>query len=120
MLDESFDDGVPGCIDTFVGPLGGVPRRGGLPARSLSLVCPAQVSSTGGGGGSAGALSRTTFVDVMSGTPSVRSSRITSTRGDDTSCWANGDVMSIVADVLGSTRVADASNWSTRVCDESN
>jgi hypothetical protein len=111
IVDESFDD-PPGRID--VGPLGGVPRRGGDGARddSFSRVCPAQVSSTGGGGGKAGALSRKTFVDVRSGTPSFRSlpGGVTSTRGDDTSCWANGDVMSIVADVLGSTRVADESN----------
>jgi hypothetical protein len=113
--DEAFDDGVPGLIDTFVGPLGGVPRRGGLGARaSLSLVCPAHVSSTGGGGGSAGALSRITFVDVRSGTPSLSSTRGAVTSGsrrdDDASCTANGDVMSMVADVLGSTRVADESN----------
>lgn len=107
IIDESFDG-----ID--VGPLGGVPSRGGDGARddSLSRVCPAHVSSTGGGGGSAGALSRNTFVDVRSGTPSAGSSWCggTSTRGDEASCWANGDVMSTVAVGFGSTRVADESN----------
>ena len=128
--DESFDG--PPRDGIFVGPLGGVPRRGGDGARddSFSRVCPAHVSSTGGGGGNAGALSRNTFVDVMSGTPSLRgdscrgdscrggstrgdvtSTRgdVTSTRGDESSCWANGDVMSTVDVGLGSTRVAEES-----------
>jgi hypothetical protein len=111
MLDESFDEPPPRIDDgIFVGPLGGVPSRGGdgLSARddSFSLVWPAHVSSTGGGGGNAGALSRNTFVDVMSGTPSLRG---VSRRGDDISCWANGDVMSTVDVGFGSTRVAEES-----------
>lgn len=65
-----------------------------------------------GGGGNAGALSRKTFVDVISGTPSLRGASI---RGDESSCDANGAVTSGSALGGASTRVADASNWSTRV-----
>jgi hypothetical protein len=147
---DELDDGAPDRIDddAFDGPLDGVPRRidDDVPARDgdglagrvdlFSVVWPPHVSSTRGGGGSAGALSRITFVDVRSGTPSLRSMRgdvtsaaeLGSCRGDDAACTAKGDVMSIVADVLGSivadalgsTRVCAGSNWSTRVCAGSN
>lgn len=127
MPDESFGDGVP-CLsaDDAFDMLDGVTGRGGAArGAGFSVVWPAQVSSTAGGGGNAGALSRRSLVDVMSGTPSLRGD---SRRGDDTSCDANGAVTSGSPVGGADTRVADESNWfvadpskaSTRVLDESN